>query len=851
MLKFLSSYYGLIIRTAIATKRNHEGKVVKMSKEKRKANANRSGVVLVTAVGVIVMITILLSAVIHYVSVNKAQTNDNYKKEQAYLTASSTVQSFVAQIEQDTAAPESQDNTAALLKQKKAIESLQALAKANSGKGTTTEVKYNGEDGKADALGTTTITIKTNNGSETDLVLLAKTTYAGHTEQVAAHISTATKRKPADLNNCIELTGDHDQNYDNLNVVGDMACLNDSTSISYKFANNVNVYGSYKMAGSLYPGQENSKVVLKSALWDSTQGSSMIVTEGIYYWLDCTSSKLKTNDNSFNYICTDGCINFSDTKGKKSIIGSAGGFDVDAFCSYLYVGKEGLEQYGNMCVYAGSGTNKDGTARNGDAYFDNEGSVNIHGNLYVDGDLYIVKRQNSTTITVDGSVYVGGSVKILTADKSAEAMGWDPAKGQSVPYTPQQVILGTTDLNIGEAPPKSGRTEKPGSSKEDGTIAARNFSNDYIYSPEDFFLTDDTSLSPIASTYKSFYNGGNTLTFADFRMEEDTASDGSKGKYIGDAFFRFVVTDSCTLDPKTIRTSGGNDSTGKAYTSDLGGHFRTCIIVKDKDIVIRLGRGSEWVWDAAQGKNIEKEKNGFSWDSQYDPLIVVKNESEMVTDSETGSVDHKYNCYFVSDSGTSFTINSTPDTNTGKYLHSYPSDFVKPYYHIDSITVLDYDTFVNAFDTNIVKGSTWNHGMTPKSDFVMNVSEVDDVTADTGVKAFKPDHASIFFFMGEGTTFEAGNNSIFQGCWYSPDATVNIATGGMSGWNFCDSAGSTKSTTSLGVCNIGVVNADSFGSKNLAYYVFNKPSATSLMAAAKGAKDKTLNGFKLDRFDHY
>ena len=52
------------------TMSNHEGKVVKMSKTVRKTNANRPGVVLVTAVAVLIMITILLTAVVGYVSVS-------------------------------------------------------------------------------------------------------------------------------------------------------------------------------------------------------------------------------------------------------------------------------------------------------------------------------------------------------------------------------------------------------------------------------------------------------------------------------------------------------------------------------------------------------------------------------------------------------------------------------------------------------------------------------------------------------------------------------------------------------------------------------------------------------------
>ena len=68
-----------------------------------KHNANRKGAVLVTAVAVMIMLSILLTATISFVAQNKKTTNDNYKSQQAYLTASSTLESFIAQIQTDTA----------------------------------------------------------------------------------------------------------------------------------------------------------------------------------------------------------------------------------------------------------------------------------------------------------------------------------------------------------------------------------------------------------------------------------------------------------------------------------------------------------------------------------------------------------------------------------------------------------------------------------------------------------------------------------------------------------------------------------------------------------------------------
>ncbi len=166
------------------------------------------------------------------------------------------------------------------------------------------------------------------------------------------------------------------------------------------------------------------------------------------------------------------------------------------------------------------------------------------------------------------------------------------------------------------------------------------------------------------------------------------------------------------------------------------------------------------------------------------------------------------------------------------------------------MSVFEYNTFINMFSNDKLTSHSWTTNNQPKADFILNVSDVDGVTSG-GKSTFKPDHAFIFFLMGEGTSYFATNNSIFQACWYAPHAKVDIATQGMSGLTCCDSNGSTASTVNLQVCNIGVVSAKDFGNQNKAYYVFSKPSSTSLMAAAKGAKDRTLNGFLLDRFDHY
>ena len=73
-----------------------------MRSDSKKRSANKSGAVLVTAVCVLIIMSILMTATVGYVSVNRKKTNSNYSHKQAYLVASTTLKSFVDQIYEDT-----------------------------------------------------------------------------------------------------------------------------------------------------------------------------------------------------------------------------------------------------------------------------------------------------------------------------------------------------------------------------------------------------------------------------------------------------------------------------------------------------------------------------------------------------------------------------------------------------------------------------------------------------------------------------------------------------------------------------------------------------------------------------
>lgn len=729
-----------------------------MKNTPKRKQRNKPGVVLFTAVAVMLMLSILLTATVSFVSVNRTKTNDNYKSKQAYLTASSTLESFINQIQTDTAPT---NDPTAKAQQKKAIENLKKLASANSGKGTTTNVSYNGGNGKSDNIGTTTITVAQEGTSVANIVVTCETTYLGKTEQVAAHISTQSVTKPADYTNTIELVGNGNASYDNINVIGDMAGINNTTGKVYRFINDTQIYGSYLMYGSLEVTTQ-PKIYLKPSLVGETKGSTVTISENLTVSNEFKVWSTMARADGYNYINIGQKISTSN----HFNIGDSG-FEIDLFCSEANIGGNSITQYGNFYVYKGAG------AYQGNATFGAD-SQNIYGSLYVEGDLNVTKALNVT-----GSIYVTGTIT-----------GKDNI---TCPNIKEGVVLS-----------KAGRDARP-----QIPVSA----DAYVYYPEDFFMSNDTNVTTISDQYQAFYDGSNTKTFntfasdwtnVDYTLTEPIDLTGTGAKTQVKSRYKLRITSSCTWAKDLSFNDYGNGSRILVDVSDSSG-----------DIVIRL-------------------QNGLNLGAEWSPVIVVRNRSTII-DTTTG--DRKYNCYFVSDSGSAITLNGI-DSVTGKSQHSGSSACN---YSFKGLKVFDYDTYVRMFDSSVLNNTKGNPGL-PQSGFVLNPTSVDVAGS------YRPKNSSIIFLFGENTTLNATDQSFFQGSFYSPQAIVNIATSGLGGLVVTDSAGG-KMTVQC--CAVGVVIANSFGNANTAFYVYTKPSTTSVMQNAKGGKDDYAYGYELDRYDHY
>ena len=449
------------------------------------------------------------------------------------------------------------------------------------------------------------------------------------------------------------------------------------------------------------------------------------------------------------------------------------GFDVDLFCCEANIGGNDYTQYGNFYVYKGAG------AYNGDATFGAAGQT-INGSLYVEGDLNV-----TNSLKVTGSVYVTGT--ITGKDK---------------------IVCQASNIHEGAVLSKAGRDAKP-----QIPVSA----DAYVYYPEDFFMSSDTNVTTISDQYQAFYDGSNTKTFntfasdpsywnnVDYTLTEPIDLTGTGAKTQVTSRYKLRITSSCKWAKNDLDfNTYGNGSRILVDVSDSSG-----------DIVIML-------------------ESGLSLDSSWSPTIVVRNRSTII-DATTG--DRKYNCYFVSDSGSAITLNGI-DSVTGKSQHSGSSACN---YSFKGLKVFDYDTYVRMFDSSVLNNTKGNPGL-PQSGFVLNPTSVDVAGS------YRPKNSSIIFLFGENTTLNATDQSFFQGSFYSPEAMVNIATSGLSGLNVTDSAGG-KMTVQC--CAVGVVIANSFGNANTAFYVYTKPSTTSVMQNAKGGKDDYADGYELDRYDHY
>lgn len=782
-----------------------------MKPNAKKRSANKSGAVLVTAVVVLLIMSILMTATIGHVAVNRRKTNSNYSRKQAYLTASTTLKSFVAEIRDITSAPTDASDAAAVAKQIANINALKQLAQADGGKGTKKQVTYNGNDGTDYKLGSTELEIKTENGNADKLVITAYTTYGGETEKVAAHISTETAKKPAKFTNTLEEIGKSVMSLDNLSIVGDTAVL-DNTNLSktYTLNNNCNLLGSLYVWGNVKTTSTGSSFLLRPNMQQSSMGSFVMISQDFTGKLKASTS-MERNDG-FNYVYVGGTL--KSTYVDVGYSGKVEGHQIDIITHGFdttidqgLCGGENFNVYGNVYCYS---EDPPVEGQKGDFLIGNNTQANIDGDCFIEGDLDLTKCNKSIGLNVTGDVHVKGAIK-----------------GSKSKIKAKNIYEGTKAVID-----KTGRGTDPKEKMEYSAEA-------YEFMPEDMFMNIDGASSDTFKTqYLNFYTGTPLNMFKDFNTTIDT----------GDAAFYFYVDKDCVIDNLANNSAHPNSNT-------------VLVDVKDKDVMIMLKAGTS----IADGSG---------------PEIVVRNLSpiEKHTDQDTGreTEQHKYNCYFVSDSGDKIVANGKDakgvHLHTGSNAHLSNPD--NAYFEFGNMWVYDYETYIRMFSDSFRK----NKDRSPKNasnailpNFYYNPTANKDLNGTKDGKViYGPGISNIIFLMGENFSFGAtpkkagtglngefydhgvANNAGFmQISYYGPQTTFGMCASGMSvkcvdadGNPYNDINGKT-------VQGAGVFIAGMFNSKNTVFYLYTEPASTSVLSNAKGNKGGEIAGFNLDRYDHY
>lgn len=783
-----------------------------MRPNSQKKRTNQKGAVIVTAVAVLIIMSILMTATISYVSVNRKKTNDNYCHKQAYLTASTTLKGLVTQIENATGTPVSDgaDGKAkSVAEQIQNINNLKALAAANGGKGTTVPVTYNGEEKTDYKIGTTQVNIAQENGSEDNLVVTAYTTYAGVTEKVAAHISMTSKKKPARFTNTIEQIGTQSMDIDNLNVIGDTAVLdNSNTTKKYALQNGLELQGSLYIWGSVDGTQLASKYKLEANILDNERGSFVQISEDYYNFL-IAQANVKRGDG-YNYVFVNGtCYTPTvrlgvDNSGNK--IGD--GYQVDLITHGVEAkgGGSNWVQYGNVYCYD-IDPNQNFTTRNGDFKISGGEKVNIEGNVYIEGDLVV--EGGGTELKINGELHVAGNI------------------------TGSYTATGGTFKGANAKIEKSGR----------GAVPTMEYtSEDYKYMPEDFFMNRDSmSNGNFKTAYYALSSGSNSKDmFRDF----GTYTDSEKG-----VTCNFHVTENCSINGGDfVNQANGGNVNNKGVKMDCA---RVVLIDVDDstgDIMIML-------------------KNGVVL--ARDTEIIVRNRSTKKPNPETGIMEPQYNCYFVSDSGTNIAADGQTANGVAKHKGSTPG-----YFSYECLCIYDYDTYVRMFDSSYYKAKNAQgyatrdniQNVQPKSTFVYNPTHDDSITIE-GKDVYCPGSSSIIFMIGEGFSFGppydptakkfadgsgSTNNSFIEATVYAPQGYFGMKTQHIR-LQIVNSLGKLYSleNSDLRTLGCGVFIAKVFNSQNKGMYVYTEPSGNSVLSNAKGSKEANITGFSLDRYDHY
>lgn len=746
-----------------------------MYKSKRKILGNNEGSILLTVIAIMTFATILTVGAMSFVQQANKKTFKNVNTKQAYYTASGCLETFVETVMTDE-------------NQWTQFESI-----ASTG----------GESQLVDLGAMGTCTIKVEKPASGMIKVTSTAEVNGFTERVVCHLKAQTTPGESTFENAIELAGDSNAGYNNINVIGDMAGSKENQDMVYYYQNDSHMYGKYFQYGSLVV---NTKLFFHESI--SGKGVSLTASKYLMFGQNEVgiTSNIKKEDNSVSNFINAGNTLIISSKmniGETSVedpVTYIRPSDVDVFAGGIVFAlqsagnnlspsttalnaelattsmpapgspSDGYVQYGNIYCY------DNGTVMHGDFVVDGGGynNITINGNVFVEGDLYCAK---ATNFKVNGNLYVLG-----------EIIGSPTVENGKIYNT----ILNTANpLNsLFESLDKS--TFDSFKTLRGSTPATEYEGTRFVYYPEDLLISTDANISTISSKYKNLVaNVATKKTLEDYKP---TGTD--KPKYDG-VEFDIIVTGDCYITQ--------SDMWNDKYKNIL-------ILVTDssKDIVIVFENGC----------NIGNDRN-----------IVVKNETKIHEDSKTEKPSF---CYFTVDTYTidaklSYELNDDGSVKTASHTGFTLNSSLK----ISKGNIFDFDTWKNCLSSIPINGT---NGGTK----AFNITDKEIIDSNV----YSPVCNYIVYLFTQDTIVNIENDAIIEGTIYAKEASINMNQG--KNIKLCTKVGGT--TVDKQVCLLGTIMAKSFTASNTTYVVYYKPSSKSDLKNLGIPSGSKISGFEISRF---
>ena len=632
------------------------------------------------------------------------------------------------------------------------------------------------------------------------------------------------------ITNTIEQIGTQSMTLNNLFVVGDTAVLdNDNLKKKYTMNNDINLQGSLYIWGSVTPTNMTSCFRLGPNVLDGSKGTFVQISEDVHDKL-VSRATVKRGDG-YNYVyvggsCFTSSVRIGVAAGENSwpLSTKEDGYQVDLITHGVETtgGGSNWYQYGNVYCYNVNEDDDTILTRNGDFKISGGEKIYIDGDVFIEGKL-IIDGDASTELHINGDLHVAGGIQ---------------KNGGSISVSGETFTGGNAKIE------KSGRGKEP----EMGYT-----SEDYKYMPEDFFMNrDGKSSAGFKKAYEDLSDNTNSKDmFKDF------------GPYTTDDSYKvtcnFHVTENCSITAYTNTADNAGVKNSKNVLMDCARVVLVDVTDDSGDIMIML-------------------KNGVTL--KQDVEIVVRNRStKKSTTLADGTVEmqHQYNCYFVSDSGTAIAADGETANGVKKHTGSKPGSF-----SFESFNLYDYDTYVRMFNPSYYQAKNGAgyatrstiQNVQPKDNFVYNPTHDDSLTVDsddwkkTGVsmtpEVYCPGTSNIIILIGEEFTFGpkydpdvkdftglgSANQSFIQATFYGPQGYFGIKTQHLK-LKVMNSKGRLYDVGNEHALGVGVFIAKVFNSKERSYFYYTEPAGSCVLANAKGNPEADATGFELDRYDHY